>query len=512
METLAAIDVGTNSVHLVVARITPSGFEVLADEKAMVRLGHGGGDMKLLTPDAIDRGVAALARFKQIADIDGASVRAVATSAMREADNRDEFLRRARLEAGVEVEVISGVEEARLIHLGVLQALPVLDDRLLLCDIGGGSTELVLGRGGEVLASRSLKLGSVRLTDRFFPGERLHPAAVASCRAYVRSMVLPFHKELDAFGFDVAAGSSGTIQAVAAMVQATTGQPPPRSWNRFTFTADDLAGIVAALVAAPSVRERSKVPGLEARRADIILAGALVLEGVVGTLGIDEIVVSGYALREGVLLDTVQRTHGGSLHHLRDISRRSVLQLAELMDDEPDHREQVARLALLLFDATSPQHGLDAVWREFLEAAALLANIGLYISHSQHHLHSYYVIRNTERLVGFTDAEIEVIAQVARYHRKSEPKASHPAFQHLGADEQHVVRALAGILRVAIGLDRSHEGRVRGVVVQAEGGTLTIGVQPAGDADIGLELYAANERKDLLAKVLGLEVRIVPAP
>src|SRR5262245_483578 len=225
MSTLAAIDVGTNSIHLVVARVVSGGgpFEIVAREKEMVRLGSGGGDMKRLSPDAIERGVATLLRFKQIADISGAPVRAVATSAVREAENHDEFVRRARHEAGVEIEVISGIEEARLIHLGVLQSLPVFDRRLLLCDIGGGSTELLIGQRGEVLASRSLKLGAVRLTTRFFPGERVHPGAVSACRTFVRSVLRAFTKEIETHGYEVAVGSSGTILALTAMARAEDG-------------------------------------------------------------------------------------------------------------------------------------------------------------------------------------------------------------------------------------------------------------------------------------------------
>jgi exopolyphosphatase/guanosine-5'-triphosphate,3'-diphosphate pyrophosphatase len=506
--TLAAIDVGTNSFHLVVARVFgDTRFEVIAREKDVVRLGSGGGDMKQLTPAAIQRGVDALRHLKRIADISNAPVRAVATSAVREAENNVEFVRRAREEAGVEIEVVSGIEEARLIHLGVLQALPVFERRLLLCDIGGGSTELLIGQRGTVLASRSLKLGAVRLTTRFFQGERIHPSAVSSCGTFVRSTLAPFAKEVEAHGFEVAVGSSGTILALAAMARAAAGEPV-KTLNAATLSADELASVVKQLVDARSVTARAKLPGLDASRADIILAGALILEGVFDAFAIDEMTVSDHALREGVLLDTIQRTQGGSLHHLRDVSRRSVLALADLFDEEPTHSAHVARLALDLFDDTAPMHGLDSGCREYLEAAALLANVGLFVSHSQHHLHSYYVIRNSDRLTGLTDTEIEIIAQIARYHRKSAPKPSHEAFARLRPHEQHVVRVLAGILRVAIGFDRSHEGRVRAVEVALRRGKLVVRPVPAGDADLSLECYAADQRKDLLQDVLGLPVTI----
>ena len=218
-----------------------------------------------------------------------------------------------------------------------------------------------------------------------------------------------------------------------ARAAARDGTPAPRTLNNLTVTRDDIDGVVRRLAKAPTVKERARTPGLDPRRADIILAGALILEQVVDAIGVDELTFSDYALREGVLLDTWRREHGGSLHHLSDLRRRSVVRLAEQMDEDPDHSAQVARLALELFDATADRHGLGDDSREVLEAAALLANVGLFVSHAGHHKHSYYVIRNSEQLTGFTDREIELIAQVARYHRKSAPRQKHPEFAALGA-------------------------------------------------------------------------------
>jgi len=504
---LAAVDVGTNSVHLVVAYVDDDGrFEVIDREKEMVRLGSGSGDMKRLDPEAMDRGIATLTRFAQIAAISDAPVRAVATSAVREAENHCEFLDRVRDEVGIELEVVSGTEEARLIHLGVLQAVPVFDDRLLLCDIGGGSTELLVGERGEVLASRSFKLGAVRQTNRFFPGERLHPSAVSSCSAYTRSLIQPFVREVEEHGFSVAVGSSGTIQAMAQLAHVRDGGEPLRTYNRYRLTAKAIGAIVKDLIDVPTVRARARLPGMDPKRADIILAGALILQCVVEALGIDELEISDYALREGVLLDTVQRQGAGGLHHLRDVSRRSVRHLAELCDDDPAHSAHVAQLALQLFDGTSVLHGLDVGCREYLEAGALLANVGLFISHSRHHLHSYYVVRNSEVLTGFTDNEIEIIALLARYHRKSAPKDRHPEFAALRTADQQLVRTLAGLLRVAIGLDRSHDQRVESVRVARRGGTLVVQAQTAPGTPIDLELYAANARVGLLEEVLGHKV------
>ncbi len=508
-QVLAAIDIGTNSFHLVVARTTRSGaFEIIAREKEVVRLGSGSGDMKRLAPDAIDRGIDALTRFRQIAEISGAEVRAIATSAVREADNRDEFLRRARDDAGVEVEVVSGVEEARLIHLGVLQDVAVVDKRLLLIDIGGGSTEFVVGEGTEMLAARSLKLGAIRLTDRFFAHEPLTAGQVRQCRAHVRSYLGPVVREVHRLGFEVAIGSSGTILNVAEMVRQRRGESG-RAVSNITFSRKELGKVVASLVEATTVKQRLKVAGLDVRRVDIIVGGAILLDEAAAALGIEEMTVSDYALREGLVLDTLQRSSPASSligEGTADIRARSVRRLSNLCPEERAHAEHSRHLALELFDATSDLHELGAPARELLAAAALLANVGIAISHDRHHLHSYYVIRHAEHLRGFTQREVELIAQVARYHRKSLPKAKHEAFASLTSRDQRTVRTLAGILRTAIALDRSHAGVVQDLACRREGETLVLEVGSRGDPS--LELYTAEERKELLATALGVDVRL----
>ena len=513
-ETLAAIDVGTNSVHLVVARTTDGDrFEVLTREKDMVRLGSGSTDMRELAPDAVDRAVAALDRFRRIAEVHGAEVRAVATSAVREAENRDVFLRRARDEAEVEVEVVSGTEEARLIHLGVLQALEVFDSRLLLADIGGGSTELLIGEAGETIASTSLKLGAVRLTNRFFAGEKLHPSAVSSCRTYVAEVLASFDRPVREHGFEVAVGCSGTIEQVLRLARGLAGEEELRTLNGAVIKRKQVTAVAEAVIDARRSGTMADLPDLDPKRTDIILAGVLVLEGLVQRFGIKEMVISEHALREGVFLDTVQRLRGGSRPELRDVARRSVVDLMTRSDEDPGHSAHVAHLALRLFDATADRHGLGSEARALLEAGALLANVGLAISHSKHHKHSYYMIRNTDQLVGFTDVEIELVAQIARYHRKSNPKPGHAEWAALPKDEQRLVSVTAGLLRVAIGLDRSHAGLVKDVDAEIADGRLTVTVRPVQPgADLGLELYAAGERTDLLEQALDLTVEVVAEP
>lgn len=508
---VAAIDIGTNSFHLLVAR--PSGnnrFEVLDREKEVVRLGSGSGDMKRLEADAIERGLTCLRGFRRIADAAGAQVHAVATSAVREAANRREFVTRAWEESGVKVDVVTGIEEARLIHLGVLQAVPIFEQRVLVIDIGGGSTEFVLGRGDEMLDARSLKLGAIRMTERFLSKEPVKRKALDEARRYIRSYLPAVARMLRQHGgYEVAVGSSGTIVNVAEMARARAGEAPVRSRSNLSFTAEDLTEVVDALTAIPFAEERSSVDGLDPRRADIILGGVLVLEQAFEVLGIGEMVVSDFALREGLLLDVLRRRHATSLGHLRDLRYESVLHVASLTPGEKAHSERVAELALQLFEGTRDRHGLGEPWEELLEAAGLLSNVGLAISHDRHHLHSYYLIRHTDLLTGFTDHEVELIALIARYHRKSSPKSRHPEFARLSVDDQQVVRVLAGLLRIAVGLDRSRDGAVRGVAVEAAGKKGLRLLVDAERDDAELELYSAEARKDLLEEALGVSVELV---
>ena len=514
----AAIDIGTNSIHLLVARIDDSGrFDIITREKETVRLGRGSGEMSELAADAIERGIAALRRFRQVADGENARITAVATSAVREATNKDDFIRRARDEAGIDVQVISGAEEARLIHLGVLQAVPIYDRQHLVVDIGGGSTEFILAKAGQTKVGRSLKLGAIRLTDRFFTDGTVRSSQVRECRDYVRAYLAPIAREINELGFEVAVGSSGTINAIAAMAVARRGRESSRSVNNVAFTRGELGMIVNTLVAARGT-ELDRVPGLDPRRSDIIVAGALLLEQIFEQLGIHEMVASEYALREGVLLDLAHGDDPRAFHHLSDIRREGVQRVVDLFERDRAHVEHATDLALRLFDETHLVHGLHTDDRDHLEAAGLMHNVGLFISHSAHHKHSYYVIRNNDHLVGFTDHEVEVMALVARYHRKGAPSTKHSEFAALDPTDQYRVRVLAGLLRVGIALDRTHARHVHDL--RCEITRSTIIVQPIihTEVDASLEVYTANQRVDLLADALDRAVSIanpavtVPSP
>ncbi|MBW3590946.1 MAG: hypothetical protein KY393_03700, partial [Actinobacteria bacterium] len=372
-------------------------------------------------------------------------------------------------------------------------------------------SELLLGVRGESLVARSFKLGSIRLTRRFFESNKLKSGSVEACRDHVRAILTSFARTVNKQGFEVAVGSSGTIGAVCSMALAKRGDPALQTLNFFELTRKDVNSVVKSLIKASTPAARAKLTGLDAKRADIILAGALILEAVFEEFELKSMRFSEYALREGVLLDAWRRRHGGSLHHLSDLRKRSVEHLAHLMDEDPDHSAEVSRLALNLFDQTADVHGLGDDAREYLEAAALLCNVGLFLSHAGHHKHSYYVIRNSEHLTGFTDREIELMAQIARYHRKGVPASKHPEFSSLSKDDQYLVRCCAGLLRIAIGLDRTHGGRVEGVEVRMRDKTLEVIAVARDGVDLELEVFSAAQRVDLAAEALGLPVEVVQA-
>ena len=505
---IAAIDIGTNSTHMVVARITPSGFEVITREKSQTRLGEGGGDMKELSAAAMDRGITALRNMKKIADVHGAHVVAVATSAVREANNADAFVHRAKEEAGVDIEVISGLEEARLIHSAVLRALPLADVESLLIDIGGGSTEVVVFTSTTEHFARSFKLGSVRLTHRFFPNAQASKSQLLEARQFTASSIEPARKGLRRRNPRKAIVTSGTGETLARMCSFLGSGDAPRSMNGATFTRQQLQTVVRAIAEAPDVASRSEIPGIDSTRADIILAGAIILEEFAISLDITEFTYCDFALREGLLFNEMQRLSPGGSDDIRHVALASATKLAMRCDDDFSHAQSVARLACTLFDQLSHHFELDLNDRLYLETASLLANVGITVSHAKHHLHSYYIIRHAD-LLGLTDDEIEIIAQIARYHRKGEPKLSHEPFRMLSEDDQNRVRLLSSILRVAIGLDRTHDGRIEDVNIAVSKDDITISISSSQEVDIELNVYAAHERASLLAEVFDHNVVVV---
>ncbi|MBE7411025.1 MAG: Ppx/GppA family phosphatase [Leptospiraceae bacterium] len=510
---LAAIDLGTNSFHLVIVKVKQnSSFEILGKDKESVRLGSGAGLNEIITPEAMERGIACLKRFKLQADRQSADVRAIATSALREAKNRADFLKKAKTEVGIDIEVVSGVEEARLIYYGILQGLQIFDKKILMIDIGGGSTEILIGQKGNILFSQSLKLGSIRLTDKFFIGDPISNSDISHCKMHVEGMISHFKKEIEKHQPEIVVGASGTIQSIAQMNISTGSEELQRSLNNYTFSIEDLKKVRGILDSADTLKKRTKIPGLDARRADIIVAGSVILEKIFDTFQLKELTVSDYALREGIIYDSIQKAEGekkSPFHNLDNIRLTAITNVSNSFPFEKEHSLHVKNLALKIFDELLDIHKCSGEEREYLEAAAILHEIGLGISHSSHHKHSYYIIRNAEAMVGFNFTEIEIIALIARYHRKSSPKPKHLEFQKLSAENQLLVKKLAGILRIADGLDRNHKQNIEDLNCEIQSKIILFKLRAKSGADTLLEIWSAQQKKELFEEVFDLKAGFV---
>jgi exopolyphosphatase/guanosine-5'-triphosphate,3'-diphosphate pyrophosphatase len=489
---LAAIDIGTNSVHMIVVRVRPDlSFEVIDSEKAMVRLGAGGLDGRELTADAMAAGLKALARFKRLADAHQVDeILAAATSAVREARNGGEFLSRIEESTGIRAGVITGAEEARLIHQAAVYGVNVGSRRAVVIDIGGGSVEVTLGTSTSVHLARSFKLGVIRLTERFINSDPLSERDEERLSKYILGEAGEFCDELAEAGFDQVIGTSGTILSLAGMAVAAAGGVVPTEMRNLRVTAKQIKRLRKDLVSL-DLSARRTLPGMDPRRADLDVAGSVLLDALLKRLGADELTLCDLALREGLLLDYI-RTHSRHIEQtdsIPDVRRRSVVELAERCNYSAEHAHQVVKLALALFDQTVPVHGLGAQEREWLELAALMHDIGVHISYQRHHRHSHYLILNGD-LRGFSPDEIAVIALIARYHRRGTPKKAHEEYAQLAPAFRPAVRALASILRVAESLDRSHAQVVTRVDLSLLAAEAVIRLTVAGDAE--LEQWAAT--------------------
>lgn len=504
---LAAIDVGTNSIHMAVVKIQPSipAFSIIDREKATVRLGDRDRRTGRLTPEAIDRAITALRRCQEIAKSHGAeAIIAVATSAVREAPNGHTFLHQVERETGLIIDLISGQEEARRIYLGVLSGMELNSQPHVLIDIGGGSTELILGDGQEPRTLSSTKVGAVRLTTEFVNTDPISSSEFGYLQAYVRGMlerstdeVLSHLKPGETARM---VGTSGTIETLATIHAREKLGVVPTPLNGYEFSLKDLREMVNRLRKL-NYAERAAVPGMSDRRSEIIVAGALILQETLSLLGIESITICERALREGVVVDWML-THGlieDRLRYQGSVRQRSVFKIAQKYHVNLGHAERVAQFALSLFDQTrGTLHNWENEARELLWAAAILHNCGHFISHSAHHKHSYYLIRNGE-LLGYTEVEVETIANLARYHRRNVPKKKHESYRNIASKKhRRMVEQLNPVLRLAVALDRRQIGAVQQVRCdyQAENHTLVLHLQASNPSDdCALELWSLDQKK-----------------
>lgn len=509
MRRLAAIDIGTNSIKLLVAAVEEDGvLEVVSREKSLVRLGTEALATGFLPPEAIEAGVSAVQELLKSAQAQGAQlVRAVATCAVREASNGREFVEAVRHRTGVVVDVISGEEEARLIHLGARSEFPDRLDPILLVDIGGGSTEFVISKGSRVILTESLALGVVRLAGRCGRSDPPTKKDLRAAKKTVRAAAQKAVEMVRKTGFRTCVGSSGTIQSLSLVHEAAVlGREPNPSGHR-TLTRAGLKR-VNRLLRRTTQREKLRIPGLDPRRRDIAVPGGLLLNWILKRTGADSIMVGERGLREGILLDHVAR-HGERRGGDRDVRRASVDRLLKRGNVEIPHATQVAQIALEIFDRTHALHQLTATEREWLQYGALLHDIGCSVGYTKHQRHSYYLITHGD-LTGFSTEEAEVLASIARYHKGGGPKERHENWRRLNPYSRSVVEKLAALVRVADGLDRSHRQLVSGVECRVRSRRVEFEVAARGDCET--ELAAARRKADLFERVFDRRVSFRAVP
>jgi exopolyphosphatase/guanosine-5'-triphosphate,3'-diphosphate pyrophosphatase len=506
---LAAIDIGTNSIHMIVVRVREDlSFEVVDREKSMVRLGAGGLDGKALTSEATTGALRALTTFKRIADshkVD--TILAAATSATREAPNGGDFLARIESQTGIRPRVIAGQEEARLIHMAATYGVNVGASRAVVIDIGGGSVELTLGDAASLRLARSVKLGVIRLKESYVKSDPLSGRDQRRLAKHVRQGIDGICKQIVAAGYDRVIGTSGTILSLGTMAVAAARGTVPTELRNLRVPAKHIRRLRRDVVEM-NEKERLALPGLDPRRADLTVAGAVLLDTILQRLGAEDLTLCDLALREGLVLDYIRRHQKEIVHieQIPDVRRRSVLELSERCNYYAEHARHIVQLSLSLFDQTRAIHGLTDREREWLEYAALMHDIGSHISFGRHHRHSYYLITNGD-LRGFQPEEIEIMALVARYHRRSTPKTSHEEYARLPANRRRIVRTLAAIVRVAENLDRSHSQVISGVSVRARKDDVRLELTASGDAE--LEMWATGRHVGAFEEVVGRPVKLV---
>lgn len=503
-QRLAAVDIGTNSIRCIVVETTGNGkFRVLDDEKASVRLGEGLAQSGEISFAAWERGIETLSRMKKIIDGYGISaIEAVATSAVRKAANGEAFVAAVEARTGIRIRVIDGEEEAELAALSARNNFDMEGVRYAMVDIGGGSIEIVIAFGSHIEEIHSLELGAVFLTETFLKEDPVRESDYERLRKQVRKglkerigAIAPVHCLL---------GSGGTMTSLAAMISAM-GEEEYATVHGYEVFRSQVVHLLAMLL-RKDLKGLRAVPGLNPDRADIIVAGVAAVDELMRFFKANVLKVNERGIREGLILRGL-REHGMVPQETSRRSwRDSSLEFARSCHFDEEHSLQVANLSLKIFDAVAPAFGLGAGERRLLEAAAILHDAGYLISYESHHKHSYLLIRHAD-LFGFTPREKELIANIARYHRKSLPKRSHQPFQRLSSTDRLLVERLGGILRLSDGLDRRRTSHLMTIDCALSGPEVTIRVRDS--EDISVELFGGKTKGDLFERAFAKKLRLL---
>lgn len=508
---LAAIDVGSNTIRLTVAEVQEDDtYRILDEEREMVRLGEKLDRTGRLSDAAVERALAAIGKMKAIADgFAVTEIRAIATSAVREASNGRGFIREVLRQHRLSIDVISGEEEAQLAFRSAARHFDLEGRSTAVVDIGGGSVEVILSAGTAIDQVYSLPLGAVRVTERLVRSDPLRKKHWKALKAEVDRGIRTAIRQ-PAHRAEIMIGSGGSFTALAHMSkwQREGGHG---SVQGYVLTPAEIIHLLDRLREAP-LEARRQMPGLSSDRADIIVAGASVIARLVKRLGSQRILVNERGIRDGLLLHMIAELPGRS-----DVSTLPLpgnrmewaRHFARKCRSNERHCEQVSKLALQIFDSMKTRFGLAPASRDVLQAAALLHDIGYLISHSKHHKHAYHLIIHGD-LPGFSPHEVELIANVARYHRRAFPKKSHENLARLPGDDRELIRQLSGILRIADGLDRTHSQSVFCVNARALRGRLRLSVEAASSPEV--ELADAERKSGLFSKAFDTDVELMWRP
>jgi exopolyphosphatase/guanosine-5'-triphosphate,3'-diphosphate pyrophosphatase len=504
----AAIDIGSNSIRMEAAEIVAGQPpRILASDREVTRLGESVFRNGSVSEEAAKNTCAVLARMAALyRRLEVAGVRAVATSAVRDAQNQKEFLARASEAVGTHVEIISGREEARLIHLGVETSWPQNGKRTLIIDIGGGSAEIIAADDGRLRDAYSRPLGAVRLHEIFLHDDPPTPRQIHQMSEYIEEKLASPVGKLGKTKWDRAIATSATAAAVASAV-ARVPRSKRDAIDRCRISTAQVRKLYAEL-SALGLAARRKVTGIGPRRAEIIVPGLAVLLHFLKEFQLPAAYYSRAGVRDGIIADLAARNVGAELSRLDRGQRSEVEEMCRRFGVSLDHARKVAHISSLLFTALEPLHRLPPAAGKVLEAAAYLHDVGHYVSSIGHHKHSYYVVLHSD-MPGFTDRERVQIATLCRYHRKALPNAVHGAYQSLSAEEKRILSLEIPLLRLADNLDRSHEQRIQALDCRLRNGDVLLQVHSKGDID--LEQWGAERAGDLFRQVYDRQISITKA-
>ncbi len=494
-QKLAAIDIGSNSLKLVIVEAAASdSFTVILQERERVRLGHETLRSKFLSAEAINLSAAAIAKFRSIAESRGVdSIIAVATASVREAQNAAEFVREIENRTGVHIDVLSSIEEARLIGVAASQFFAAENSSLLNIDIGGGSTELSFIKNGEPHKLFSMKLGAVGLTERFLLSNPPKNREIKNLQTEIAFALEHPLRKIGSERWNISSATSGTALNLAGMLNFQSNM---NSGTQMQIGLKKLAALNKMTASLP-IEKRVQLPVISPQRAEVIVAGGQILECVMRALEIETLQICAYALREGVIIDYLRRIESESLPPVPDVEDkqlRDVFAIGRRFHYEESHALQVADLAETIFDALAPVYNLKRHNRTLLSAAALLHDVGYHISHEAHHKHSQYLIKHSE-MTGFSETEKNLIANIARYHRGAMPKEKHLDYMQLSEKDRLIVAQMGALLRLAEALDRGHESHVTGMKFKLDKQNLSLKL--ISDKDCTVEREAIELKKDL---------------